>query len=134
MASIGLLSASAESAQCSLRTCTITPPVGCEISKHHFNALAQALANARPSRQIGGAMILKGLLAAAIFSTVMASQPQIVQIKSSTPDLGKTGVHLVSLDDIGYTATVQAIIGEDRTMVEPFSPMGCWSLMARPKI
>jgi hypothetical protein len=54
----------------------------------------------------------------------MAAQPQIVQIKSSTSDLAATGVHLVPLDDIGHTATVEAILGEDRPMVAPILRYG----------
>lgn len=49
MAPIGILGAGAESAHFLLRTCTITSPFGCEMSKQHFKALAQASANARPS-------------------------------------------------------------------------------------
>ena len=56
--------------------------------------------------------ILKGLLVAVIFRSVMAVQPQIVQIQPSTLDLAATGVHLVPLDDIGHQATIEGILGE----------------------
>lgn len=68
--------------------------------------------------------ILKGLVVAAIFSSIVAAQSQIVQIQQSTLDLAATGVHLVPLDDIGYTATVEAILGEDRAMMAPVLPYG----------
>lgn len=66
-------------------------------------------------------LILKGLFVAAIFSSIMAAQP-LVQIQPSALDVVATGVHLVSLDDIGHTATVEALIGQDREMIAPLLP------------
>ena len=69
--------------------------------------------------------ILKGLLVAVIFRSIMAAQPQIVQIKPSTSDLAATGVQLVPLDDIGHSATVEAILaGDTAPMLAALLPAG----------
>ena len=51
----------------------------------------------------------------------MTAQP-LVQIQPSTLDVAATGVHLVALDDIGHTATVEALIGQDGQMIAPLLP------------
>jgi hypothetical protein len=57
----------------------------------------------------------------AIFTSTMAAQTS-VQIQPSTLDVAATGVHLVSLKDIGHTKTVEAILGEDREVLAPLLP------------
>jgi hypothetical protein len=64
---------------------------------------------------------MKWLLVAAILSSVMAAQP-LVQIQPSTLDVAATGVQLVSLDDIGHTATVEELLGQDGAMVAKLLP------------
>jgi hypothetical protein len=63
----------------------------------------------------------RGLLLTAIFTSTMAAQIS-VQIQPSTFDVAATGVHLVSLNDIGHTKTVEAILGEDREVLSPLLP------------
>jgi hypothetical protein len=65
--------------------------------------------------------VLKGLLLAAVFSSIMPAQP-LVQIQPSSLDLAATGVHLVPLDDIGHTGTVESILAEDRGVLAPVLP------------
>ena len=65
--------------------------------------------------------ILKGLLIAGIFSSIMAAQP-LVQIQPSTLDVAGTGVQIIALNDIGHTATVEELIGQDGTMVAELLP------------
>jgi hypothetical protein len=49
---------------------------------------------------------------------------QPVQIQPSSLDVAATGVYLASLDDIGHSATVEAIVGQDGPMLSTILPYG----------
>jgi hypothetical protein len=55
-------------------------------------------------------MHLKLLWLAAILSGMATAQ---TLVQPNTLDVAATGVYLAALDDIGYTATVEALIAQD---------------------
>ena len=63
------------------------------------------------------------LLLAAILSGIATSE-RLVQIQPSNLDVAATGVRLVSLDDIGHTATVEAIVAQDGPILSTILPYG----------
>ena len=65
---------------------------------------------------------LRGLLFVAIFSSIMAAQPPTVQIQPVTLDVAATGVQIIALNDIGHTATVEELIGQNGAMIAPLLP------------
>jgi hypothetical protein len=61
------------------------------------------------------------LLLTATLSSIMAAQP-LVQIQPNTLDVAATGVQIIALNDIGHTATVEELIGQDGAMIAKLLP------------